>query len=107
MEADNMARNQYDGVIEAVRYTSTGQIDMVRVYERRWLVFSDGVLLDRATLLERLSQGSQFITGHRNPFKGNTFETGKNVRLSGGTDPVITTKDQPGSQDFLANVPVF
>lgn len=102
-----MARTKYDGVIEAVRYSPNGQIDMVRVYERRWLVYSDHILLDRAALLERLSQGQSFVTGHRKAYVANVFETGKSVHLSGTTNPIITTKDQAGSQDFLANVPIF
>ncbi|OGN74412.1 MAG: hypothetical protein A2X25_05860 [Chloroflexi bacterium GWB2_49_20] len=102
-----MSRSNYDGVIEAVRYSPNGQIDMVRVYERRWLVYSDHILLDRATLLERLSQGKSFVTGQRKAYVANVFETGKSVHLSGISNPIITTKDQAGSQDFLANVPVF
>ncbi len=102
-----MAHTNYDGVIEAVRYSSNGQIDMVRIYELRWLVFSDLILLKRAALMERLSQGKRFVTGHRTTYKGNVFETGKSVHLSGASNAIITTKDQAGSQDFLANVPLF
>jgi len=102
-----MARKKFDGVIEAVRYAPNGQIDMVRVYENRWLVFSDQVLLSRSALLEKLSQGNHFVTGQRKSYVGNMFETGKSVHLSGTSNPIITTKDQAGNQDFLANVPVF
>jgi len=45
-----------DGVIEAVRYKN-GQIVIVRAYERRGATFSDHVLLERKTLLERLQKG--------------------------------------------------
>ena len=107
MEAFNMARIKYDGVIEGVRYTSAGQIEMVRIYEKRGFVFSDSILMDRAGLAEKLSQGSQFVTGHRKQYVANMFETGKLVHLSCGTNPIITTKDQAGNQDFLANVHVF
>jgi hypothetical protein len=102
-----MARKNFDGVIEAVRYSGNGQIEMVRIYELRWLVYSDLILLSRADLLERLSQGKHFVTGQRKSYKGNVFDTGKSVHLSGVTNAIITTKDQAGSQDFLANVPVF
>ena len=102
-----MARANYDGVIEAVRYSPNGQIDLVRVYERRWLVYSDHILLSRAALLEQLSTGKRYVTGQRKAYTGNVFETGKSVHLSGTSNPIITTKDQAGSQDFLANVPVF
>lgn len=102
-----MAQKKYDGIIEAVRYSPDGQIDMVRVYQRRWLVYSDRVLMNRATLLAQLSQGKRFVTGQRTKYVGNVFETGKSVHLSGTTSPIITTKDQAGNQDFLANVHVF
>jgi len=102
-----MARLKYDGVIEAVRYTPTGQIDFVRAYEKRWLVFSDNIILDRSTLIERLSKGKIFVTGHRKAYVANVFETGKILHLSGKFNLIISTKDQPGSQDFLANVPVI
>ena len=50
-----MADKKFDGVIEAVHYSRGGQIDFVRAYERRGVTFSDRVLLNRKTLLERLS----------------------------------------------------
>jgi hypothetical protein len=102
-----MARKKYDGVIEAVRYAPNGQIDMVRMYELRWLVYSDQILLSRAALLEKLSQGKRFVTGQRKTYVGNVFETGKSVHISGTSNAIITTKNQAGNQDFLANVPVF
>jgi hypothetical protein len=107
MEAFNMAKIKYDGVIEGVRYSSAGQIEMVRIYEKRGFVFSDSILMDRAGLAEKLSQGRQFVTGHRKPYVANMFETGKLVRLACGDNPTISTKVPAGSQDFLANVPIF
>ena len=102
-----MAGKKIDGVIDAVRYSPDGQIELVRMYELRWLVYSDQILLSRADLLKRLSQGKNFVTGQRKIYSGNVFETGKSVHSSGTANAIITTKDQPGSQDFLANVPVF
>lgn len=102
-----MAGKNIDGIIEAVRYQPNGQIDMVRAYERRMLVYTDVLLLDRPALIERLSRGMIFVTGQRKAYVGNMFETGKTLHLFGKSNPVITTKDQAGSQDFLANVPVY
>lgn len=102
-----MARKNHDGVIEAVRYSSNGQIEMVRMYKLRWLVYSDHILMSRDALLEQLSQGKRFVTGRRKSYIGNVFETGKSVHLSGTSNKIITTKDQAGNQDFLANVSVF
>jgi hypothetical protein len=35
-----MAKNRFDGVIEAVRYTPEGKIDVVQAYRRRGTAFS-------------------------------------------------------------------
>ena len=59
---------QIDGVIEAARYAPDGSIVMVRVYERRGATFSDYVLLDRKTLVEKLKKGKKFVTGQRTAF---------------------------------------
>jgi len=102
-----MARKKYDGVVEAVRYAADGKIDMVRMYERRWIAFSDVVLVKRVDLLKELKAGKVFFTGQRQEYVGNQFTIGKQIHLSGNDNPVITTKDQAGSRDILTNVPIF
>lgn len=102
-----MAHQKYDGIIEAVRYQPNGQIDLVRVYKKRGFVFSDNLLMDRPTLIAELSSGKKYATGQRQMYVANLFVTGKNIHLSGKSKSIITTKEQAGSQDFLANVPVF
>jgi hypothetical protein len=97
---------KFDGVIEAVRYKS-GKIDIVRAYERRGATFSDRVLLDRKTLIERIKRGKHFITGERKEFLASTFEVGKLVNLIGADDKqIITTRDQ-SERDELEGVPAF
>ena len=97
---------KFDGVIEAVRYKS-GKIDVVRAYERRGATFSDRVLLDRRTLMERLKKGKHFMTGQRKEFWASTFDVGKPVKLSGADDKqVVTTLDQ-ADHDELEGVPAF
>ena len=76
-----MADKKFDGVIEAVHYSRGGQIDFVRAYERRGVTFSDRVLLDRKTLLERLKAKKRFITGERRPLLGSTFDSGRDINL--------------------------
>jgi len=71
---------QIDGVIESVRYKN-GQITHVRAYERRGKTYSDRVMLDRKTLLERLQNGQQYAIGSREEFYGSTFKIGKPVTL--------------------------
>ena len=97
---------QFDGVIEAVRYKG-GKIDVVRAYERRGATFSDRVLLNRKTLIERIQQGKQFITGERKEFMASTFEVGKRVNLfDKDVKQIITTHNQP-ERDELEGVPAF
>ncbi len=97
---------KFDGVIEAVRYKS-GKIDVVRAYERRGATFSDRVLLDRKTLMERIKKGKRFVAGQRKEFWASTFDVGKPVKLSGADDKqVVTTLDQ-ADHDELEGVPAF
>lgn len=102
-----MTKKQFDGVIEAVRYNRNGQIDFVRAYERRGFTFSDRVLLDRKTLLERLKAHKRFVTGQRREFLGSTFESGSDVQLTSrdGRDFIATRPD--AVRDELESVPVI
>lgn len=71
---------KFDGVIEAVRLKN-GQISCARAYERRGAIFSDYVLLDRKTLVERLQAGKRYAVGKREEFFANKLQTGKEVLL--------------------------
>ncbi len=93
-----------DVIVEAVRYAPDGQIQFVRAYERRGAVWSDWLLLDRASLLERLKSGKTVLAGRRKQYLGNVFETGAPLRVNG---QAITLADRPSSQDNLADVPIF
>lgn len=95
-----------DGVIEAVRYRN-GQIAMVRAYERRGATFSDWLLLDRKTLLERLRQGRQFVTGSRESLLASTFKVEKPIRLvKANGNEVIATREN-AERDHLEDTPLF
>lgn len=102
-----MADKKIDGVIEAVHYARNGQIDFVRAYERRGFSFSDRVLLDRKTLLERLKAHKRFVTGERKEFLASTFENGRDVLLvtHDGRDFVSTRVG--AAEDTLEGVPVI
>ena len=95
-----------DGVIEAVRYKA-GKIELVRAYERRGATFSDRVLLDRKTLLERLNAGKRFVTGERKDYLASTFDVGKPVNLVGQDSNQVATTLAQSSQDDLEGVPAF
>lgn len=95
-----------DGVIESVRYKN-GQIVAVRAYERRGFTFSDWLVLDRKTLMERLQNGKQFVTGTRKDLLASTFELSKLVKLvKADARELIATNDQ-ATRDELENVPLF
>ena len=97
---------KFDGVIEAVRYKG-GKIEVVRAYERRGPSFSDHVLLDRKTLIERMEQGRRFVTGQRKELLGSTFDIGKAVGLEGQDGKQVVTTRPQTEQDLLEGVPAF
>ena len=97
---------KFDVVIEAVRYKN-GKIELVRGYERRGPTFSDRVLLDRKTLLERLKEGKRLVTGQRKAYLASTFEVGKPVKLVGADSRQVVTTLPAAEHDELEGVPSF
>lgn len=95
-----------DGVIEAVRYKN-GQIVAVRGYERRGFTFSDRVVLDRKTLLERLQKGQQFVSGSRQDLKASTFSLSKPILLVKTDDREYIATKETAIKDELESVPLF
>ena len=103
-----MARSKVDGIVEAVRYGPDGQVEIVRVYERRGPTWSDRMLLTRQELIERLKSGQKFVIGQRMKLLGGTFETGPAVRLSGPSDwPVLVTDQNRSERDDLHGGPLI
>ena len=104
-----MARVKYDGVIEAVRYTPAGQVEVVRAYERRGATFSDRILITRDDLVQRLKTGKRYVSGQRQPFLASTFHVGAPVRLldKKGKKYLATSEVPAGDADNLAGVPLF
>ena len=100
---------KFDGVIEAVHYSPTGKIEWVRAYERKGFVFTDLLLLDRETLIEKLEDGKRFFVGQRKTLLGNDFDIHAPRRLDGtGNTQIIITGDKPTRQkDHLAGAPIF
>ncbi len=97
---------KFDVVVEAVRYKN-GKIDLVRVFERRGATFTDRILMDRKTLLERLKDGKRFVTGQRKEYLGGTFDVGKPVRLVGADGKQVVTTLADADHDDLEGVPSF
>ena len=95
-----------DGVIEAVRYKN-GQIVVVRAYEQRGATYSDRVLLERKTLLERLQKGQKFFTGSRQELHASTFKIAKPVLIVKLDDRELLATHKAATCDELEEVPVF
>jgi hypothetical protein len=93
---------KFDGVVEAVQYSSAGLLTLARIYERRGPAFSDRVLLKREELIWRLKAGKHFVVGQRKVFMGGTFETGAALRLTGITgQEYVTTGPESAGQDRI------
>ena len=102
-----MTKKNYDGIIEAVRFTRNGQIDMVRAYERRGDTYSDRLLLDRKTLIERLKMKKRFIIGQRMEFLASTFNNDREVHLIGQEGSQYVSTQAESSHDELEGAPLF
>lgn len=99
---------RYDAVIEIVRYTPEGQIELARGYERRGATYSDRVLFTRDDLVKRLRAGKKIAGGKRLPLMGSTFEIIAPITLAGARGAeVIITRDAPTGRDLLKDVPLF
>jgi hypothetical protein len=99
-----MPRAKNDIIIEAVRYTPEGSIDLVRLYERGGAIWSDWKLVERAGLVERLERRKRVSTGSRKRYLGSMFEVRTPVVLAGKS---VITEGQTGKRDSLAEVPIF
>lgn len=97
---------KFDGVIEAVRYKN-GQISFVRAFERRGSTFSDHLVLDRKTLLERLQKGKVFVTGSREDLLASTFQVSKPILLVKANEREFISTREGTEHDELENVPLF
>jgi hypothetical protein len=103
-----MAKVKFDGVVEAVHYTADGQVDWVRVYERRGPTFSDRVLLDRASLIQRLKARKRFVIGRRKEQWASTFDTSSSLQLihKGGRELIVSTGTS-ADHDSLVGAPLI
>lgn len=95
-----------DVVIEAVRYKN-GQIVLVRGYERRGFTFSDRVLIDRKTLVEKLQKGNHVSVGSREEFQASTFKLDGKVMLVKHENREWVSTGADATQDHLENAPIF
>jgi hypothetical protein len=98
---------KFDGVIEAVHYKD-GQIEVVRVFERRGAAFSDRIMVPRHELLERLKGGKKFVVGKRREFLAGTFDVqDKPVQVVKRDDKEFIATRADADHDELEHAPVF
>jgi len=103
-----MAKIKYDGVVEAVHYKPNGEVDWVRAYERRGATFSDHVLIERGTLIERLKSGKNYVVGRRIPLKASTFEVTLPLKVVNiGEKDTLVVGETRAEQDRLEGVPII
>jgi hypothetical protein len=103
-----MSEKQIDGVIEAVRYTPGGNVDLVRVYERRDPAFSDRLILTRDQIIQEMRTGKKFYVGECIPLQASTFKLGNPVLLSGPAGyEVIVELSGNKRHDDLQDAPQF
>jgi hypothetical protein len=96
-----------DGVIEAAHFGPDGKLAWVRAYERRGPTWSDTVLLDRPSLIQRLKKRKRFFIGTRNQYRTSEFEIGEPLRLvQTGRAPVLVVGQGGSKQDRLEGIPV-
>jgi hypothetical protein len=103
-----MSKIKYDGVVEAAHYKPDGQLDWVRVYERRGAVFSDRVLLSRDALIRQLRAGKKYMVGERLLNLGAMFKVTQPVHiLNQDHNQVIVVGDVQATKDELSGVPII
>jgi hypothetical protein len=104
---ENSMAKKFDGVIEAVRYKD-GQIEVVRMYERRGAAFSDRILVPRHELLERLKKGQKIVIGQRRKFLAGTFDVqDKPVQVINRDGKEIITTNPDADHNELEHAPLF
>ena len=102
-----MARTKYDGIVHAVRYADDGRVLWVRAFLRRGPTWSDHILVDRETLVEKLKAGKQFVVGKRIHMMGGTFETSTPIKLlTKNGQEIVIAGNSNAENDCLEGVPL-
>jgi len=104
-----MGTKKLDGLVEAVRYGTDGDIVAVRMYERRGPTFSDRKIISREELVKRLKKGQVIAAGERKKYLASTFQVQFPIRLTRekGKEKLTTAQVTSPSHDQLDGVPFF
>ncbi|HEY4693517.1 MAG TPA: hypothetical protein VIH16_08775 [Bellilinea sp.] len=99
---------KYDGMIEAVRRSADGEIEIARFFERHGPTWSDHMLIKRDDLVKRVKKGEKFVIGERLAYLGGTFDVFSRVQLtSNGGKEKLVTSTSPDSKIELQEAPLF
>jgi len=96
--------SKIDLVVEAVRYTADGRIDLLRGYLRIDATYTDRRIFTRDETVALLKKGKKVSAGQRQALLASTF---------GATVPIVLVNDSlitegaPAEHDLLRGVPVF
>jgi hypothetical protein len=102
------AKQKIDGVVEAVRYSPEGMIDLVRLYPRISTTYADRVLWTREQLVKELKAKKHFVVGQRRPMWGATFDLGAELHLDQSSKKELVYCGQSSvDHDLLQDVPRF
>ena len=103
-----MAKQKFDGVVQAVHYQVDGQVDWVRIYLRRGPTFSDRMMLDRQALITQLKIGKRYFIGRRIQGMASSFELSEPVQvIEKNGHEFIITGNRDADRDRLEGVPVI
>lgn len=103
-----MTQSKIDFIVEAVHYSPSGDLEKVRLYERRGASYSDRVVYSREELIQVLISGKTVMAGNRQPYLASTFNLTGGIQLAGTQDvPVIVLGDEPSAKDSLPGIPRF
>jgi hypothetical protein len=103
-----MTNQKFDGVIEAVHYSTEGRVKWVRAYLRRESAWGDWVLIDRQELIDEIKSGKRMAIGKRVDFMAGTFDIGSSVQLAGQPgNEVLVISNSAAECDNLEGAPLL
>jgi hypothetical protein len=101
-----MNQSRIDLVVEAVHLTPAGQVDFVRLYERRGPAYSDRLIYNRGQLLAALRARKKVVTGVRVKGQASSFHLKDEIHLQESNGQTFLSTDPTAtSGDLLVNVP--
>ena len=102
-----MAKEKFDAVVDAVHYNLDGNVEWVRIFERRGPTWSDYVLVSRQKLVEELKAGKKYMVGKRVQYEASTFDVTVPLTLIQNGKDILTTVNSKSEVDLLEGVPVI